>query len=66
MPKHDPQTPIREANDLDEGILEEAAWIIIEQYGWTPTPQLLMYLMRHIHESSNRNNKGFIKTTDDV
>ena len=48
MPKADPQTPIRAANDLD--LIEDVAWSVISKRGWPASPELLFALKDFIRE----------------
>jgi hypothetical protein len=34
-----------------EELVEEAAWVVIEDKGWVPTPLLLMWLTKFIDET---------------
>jgi hypothetical protein len=34
-------------------LCEETAWGVVEHYGWTPTPMLVMWLAKMVEESSH-------------
>jgi hypothetical protein len=45
-----------------EELIEESAWLLIEDKGWVPTPLLLMWLSRFIDETIDA--KALVEISD--
>jgi hypothetical protein len=46
----------------EEELLEECAWVVIEDKGWVPTPLLLMWLTKFIDETIDA--KALVEISD--